>query len=341
LKLLKEHAAREGYEIVGEFVDAETAKTSGRTKFNEMVKFLEKESKTRSENRCRTVLVEKTDRLYRNFKDYVTIDELNIDIHFVKEGEILSPNSNSSAKFMHGIKVLMAKNYVDNLGEETRKGLREKAEQGIWPSKAPIGYRNVVGASGKRIIESDPSTAPIVQKLFERYATGQFSMKAIGEMAIAEGLGLKREGNIAAVIQYTLKSPIYAGWFIWKGRRYEGIHTPLVTKELWDKVQSIRDERRTRKRRRVKRDFAFSRLISCGHCGCTLVGEIKKQKYVYYRCTHYQTDCKEPYVREEVLEEKFTDILRMLRFDDEVLDWIRTALKESHDDVIGRFKTSH
>ena len=34
----------------------------------------------------------------------------------------------------------------------------------------------------------------------------------------------------------------------------------------------------------------------------------------------------------EVLEEKFTDILRMLRFDEEVPDWIRTALKESHDD---------
>ncbi len=129
-----------------------------------------------------------------------------------------------------------------------------------------------------------------------------------------------------------LKNPIYAGWFMWKGRRYEGIHTPLVTKELWDKVQERREERRTRKRRRVKRDFAFGRMISCGHCGCTLVGEIKKGKYIYYRCTHYKTDCNEPYVREEVLEEKFTDILRMLRFDEEVLDWIRTALKESHDD---------
>ncbi len=73
-------------------------------------------------------------------------------------------------------------------------------------------------------------------------------------------------------------------------------------------------------------------MITCGHCGCTLVGEIKKGKYIYYRCTHYKTDCNEPYVREEVLEEKFADILRMLRFDEEVLEWIRTALKEGHDD---------
>lgn len=64
------------------------------------------------------------DRLYRNFKDYVTIDELNLEIHFAKENVILTPESRSSEKFVHGIKVLMAKNYIDNLSEEVRKGLR-------------------------------------------------------------------------------------------------------------------------------------------------------------------------------------------------------------------------
>ena len=49
---------------------------------------------------------------------------------------------------MHAIKVLMAKNYVDNLSEETRKGMSEKAEQGIWPSYAPLGYRNSEGPGG-------------------------------------------------------------------------------------------------------------------------------------------------------------------------------------------------
>jgi DNA invertase Pin-like site-specific DNA recombinase len=333
-KLLEEYAAREGFRVLKEYVDVETAKTPGRRGFNDMVDFFGKRAQLRDgKQRCRILLVEKTDRLYRNLKDYITIDELDVDVHFVKEGVVVSPDSHSSEKFMHGIKVLMAKNYVDNLGEEVKKGMREKAEQGIWPAKAPMGYRNVEGSSGKKIIELDPETSPIVRRMFERYATGRHSMKEVGEMALAEGLEMKREGNIAAGIQYVLKNPIYAGWFKWKGRRYEGIHTPLVTKELWDKVQERREERRTRKRRRVKRDFAFGRMISCGHCGCTLVGEIKKGKYVYYRCTHYKTDCNEPYVREEVLEEKFTDILRMLRFDEEVLDWIRTALQESHDDT--------
>ena len=54
--------------------------------------------------RCRTLLVEKTDRLYRNIKDWVTIDELGIEVHFVKEAVGLSEDSRSSEKFMHGIR---------------------------------------------------------------------------------------------------------------------------------------------------------------------------------------------------------------------------------------------
>jgi site-specific DNA recombinase len=59
---------------------------------------------------------------------------------------------------MHGIKVLMAKNYIDNLSEEARKGMQEKAEQGLWPTIASLGYRNVLGPDGKKIIEISPVT---------------------------------------------------------------------------------------------------------------------------------------------------------------------------------------
>ena len=144
LKLLRDYALHESIRIVEEYVDVETAKQAGRTSFGEMVDFLNKHPESR------IILVEKTDRLYRNLKDWVTLDELALEIHFVKEGVVLSRDSRSSEKFMHGIKVLMAKNYIDNLSEETRKGMTEKAEQGIWPSYAPFGYCNVVGENGKR-----------------------------------------------------------------------------------------------------------------------------------------------------------------------------------------------
>ena len=116
--------------VVQEFVDVETAKMAGRAQFGKMIEYLRKNVST-----CRTILVEKTDRLYRNFKAYVVIDELDLEVHLVKEGQILSKDSRSHDKLTHGIKVLLAKNYVDNLSEETRKGMTEKARQ--EPSSPP------------------------------------------------------------------------------------------------------------------------------------------------------------------------------------------------------------
>ena len=113
------------------------------------------------------MLVEKTDRLYRNLRDWVTMDELEAEIHLVKENVVLSPESRSSDKFIHGIQVLMARNYVLNLGEETKKGMAAKAKLGMWPSFAPPGYRNVVGSDGKRTIEPDPVDGPIITRLFQ------------------------------------------------------------------------------------------------------------------------------------------------------------------------------
>ena len=104
LKLLKDYAATEGFTIAQEYVDVETAKLTGRTAFGEMVAWLW------AHTDVRVILVEKTDRLYRNLKDWVTVDELDAEIHFPKEGVVLSRDSRSSEKFMHGIKVLMAKN---------------------------------------------------------------------------------------------------------------------------------------------------------------------------------------------------------------------------------------
>ena len=119
LELLRDYANRHGLEVVEEFTESETAKVSGREQFQAMLKFLGQKKAPA------ILLVEKTDRLYRNFKDYVYIDDLitakGLEVHLVKENEVLSDKAKSHTKFIHGIKVLMAKNYIDNLSEEVIK----------------------------------------------------------------------------------------------------------------------------------------------------------------------------------------------------------------------------
>ena len=335
LKLLKDYAATEGHTVAQEYVDVETAKQTGRAAFGEMVTWLQ------AHPDVRVILVEKTDRLYRNLKDWVTIDELDAEIHFPKEGVVLSRDSRSSEKFMHGIKVLMAKNYIDNLSEEARKGQQEKAEQGIWPTKTPLGYKNITGADGRKTIAVDEEVAPFVVRVFELYATGQYALRDLAKRMRTDGFVYPRSGNPipASTLQTILRNRLYTGWFEWHGKLYQGKHEPLVPAELWERVQGVLDGRNASKHRRAKHDFAFSGLISCARCGCSVVGEIKKQKYIYYHCTGYADKCQgEPavcrrkHVREEALEEQFSAMLDQLRFDDEVLEWVREALHASHSD---------
>ena len=128
LKLLREYALSNGIRVVEEYVDVETAKQAGRSSFGEMVNYLHHHPE------ARIILVEKTDRLYRNPQGLG-------DPRRTRSGDSLRQGGASSSppipvplkSSMHGIKVLMAKNYIDNLSEETRKGMMEKAEQGIWP----------------------------------------------------------------------------------------------------------------------------------------------------------------------------------------------------------------
>jgi len=134
--LLRATALKEGFEIVREFVEIESARVAGRKQFSEMVTFF-KRNRT-----CRTLLVEKTDRLYRNHRDALTLEDLDIRIHFVKENETLSKDAKSQVKFMHDIRLAMARNYSENLREEVKKGMSEKASQGTYPGRAPFGYRN-------------------------------------------------------------------------------------------------------------------------------------------------------------------------------------------------------
>ena len=329
-KLLKEYAKQKHLTIVKEFTDVETAKAAGRTEFGKMISFLCEHPDVD------TLLVEKTDRLYRNIRDWVTIDECKVEIHFVKENFVLSSESKSSEKFLHGIKVLMAKNYIDNLSEEVRKGLAEKAAQGKWPHRAPVGYVNNTVTHN---IEPDPEKAALIKRLFEEYATGEQSLEQLADIARGSGLFSRNSQVInKAGIHRILTNPIYYGEFIWKGSRYTGSHEAIIPKRLFDHVQKVLHGPTTGSK--AIRKFAFAGLVKCGICGCSMTAEVKKGKYVYYHCTQFHGKCGNSYVREEVLDQLFAEIAGRVRVAPASVEDIKKALKESQRDRVSFQKES-
>lgn len=327
LKLLNEYAQKHGIVVLQEFTDNETAKKSGRSNFNAMLEFFRKNKEVK------IILVEKTDRLYRNFKDYIAIDDLmqdkDLEIHLVKEGSLLGKNSKSHDKFIHGIKVLIAKNYIDNLSEEIQKGLQEKAEQGYWPIKSPYGYKRV---TNKEIV-IDENKLPFVLRAFELYAEGNKSLEAVCKQLYNEGfLYQPTKPKIEkGTLEKLLKNPFYKGTFIYKGKTYEGNHKPIISSALFNKVQVA--FKKDNKPAYNSKKFMFSNLITCGECGCSVVAEIKKQKYIYYHCTWGKGNCaQKQYIREEALEKQFESIVERVTISDEHKKGLIIALKDSHKD---------
>jgi site-specific DNA recombinase len=225
----------------------------------------------------------------------------------------------------------MAKNYIDNLSEEVRKGMLEKAEEGIWPTRAPLGYVNCEREDGKRVIQVDPSTGPMVTQIFEWYGSRRYSLKEVTRMAADAGLRYRGSGGKVprSTVHAILRNPVYYGDVAWDGRIFRGVHEPIVSRQLWDEVQAVL-RGRPGKHRLSRRDFAFAGLLTCGHCGCSLSAQIKKGRYVYYHCTGFRGSCGEPYVREETLQKKFTELLGGLHIDADILGWLTDALRSSH-----------
>lgn len=317
LDLLRVHAKNNALQIVEEFTDVESAKEPGRKNFSCMMKMVRKDP-------ALVILVEKSDRLYRSMRDYAEFEDLRVEVHFVKEGVVLRPDSHSSERFKQGIMALMARNYIENLAEETRKGMTKKAESGIFPSVAPLGYLN----QEKRVVP-DPFRREFIRQCFLWRADG---MPVDEVRKRAEHSGLRsRKGCIVSLSQMhkILSDPIYYGAFRWRGKLYAGTHDPIVDKSTWDLAQYPRGAHLQ------KREFAFRGLIRCAGCGHLYTAELQKG-HRYYHCANRRNPCRGTWLREDRLIVLMRRVVEAIEIDDAFADLVREALLGAH-----REKTDH
>ena len=73
-------------------------------------------------------------------------------------------------------------------------------------------------------------------------------------------------------------------------------------------------------------------MIRCGHCGCAVIGEIKKGKYIYYHCTGQRGKCPEKYARQEMIEAQFCDAVRRIVLPEPFVGWASDVLRQANAD---------
>ena len=310
------YASRNSFEIISWFEEQETAAKRGRPVFNKMLKLLH-------QGKAKGVVLHKIDRGARNLKDWADMADLSdagIEVHFANESiDLHSRGGRLSAD----IQAVVAADYIRNLREETKKGFYGRIKQGLYPLPAPIGYLDRGKGKPK---EPDPMTAPLVQKAFELYGTSRFSFdRLVSEL---HRLGLRnKHGRMVTRngLWLILRNPFYIGIIRLSrtGETFPGAHPPLVSKSLFDRVRLIAT---SKGHTRVQcHDFLFRRLLTCKHCGHTLIGEYQKG-HRYYRC--HTSGCLTKCVREELVESEILHQLAPLRFDETERTCFRHKLSE-------------
>ena len=332
---LKEFAAKEKLEIVASLCEAKTAKEPGRMKFAEMLSLIEK-------GKADGILSWNPDRLARNSVDGGKI------IHMIDRGLIKSLKfptfwfePTPQGLFMLQIAFGQSKYYVDSLRENVTRGMRQKVRNGVWPSKAPLGYLNNAKTRG---IDIDTGKAPKVRKLFELYATRNYNLREIAEWCKRVNLesNLGNEISIGKVHEL-LQNVFYIGLMKYKGEMYEATHEPLISRKLFDKVQEIMREKG--KPQKVKKhNFAFLGLIKCP-CSAAITAEKKIKpscrEYVYYRCTKKKGPCQEKYfLRQKELYRQIKSFLQKVSLSNHDTKKVMAELSKEESQAKEQAKTS-
>jgi len=308
-------AEREGLNIIDIRRESHSAKDSGeRPVFNELIEDLKRK-------RFNGILTWAPDRLSRNAGDLGSLVDL-MDGGILKEirtyGQVFTNSPNE--KFLLMILGSQAKLENDNRGINVKRGLRMKCEMGLWPTCTPTGYINIRNSDRKCIVIPDPDRATVVRKMFEKVAYDKWSGRKVFHWLKFE-LNFKSKGNknlSLSNIYRILQMHFYYGPFEYpqgSGNWYQGKHEPIISKEVFDLVQE------QLKRDRIvqeAREFAFTKLMTCGLCGSGITAEEKYKKlkngnvvkYIYYGCTRSRDlDCKCGYIREEDLVKQMIKVV--------------------------------
>ena len=309
LSELRALAKKEGLSITEEFVEKRTAKMPGRLIFNDMVKRIQK-------GEAQGIVCWKLDRLARNPVDGGQISwmlQQGIIQHLLIHDRSYYPTDNV---LMMSVEFGMANQFIRDLSTNVKRGLRAKVKRGEFPSTAPTGYLN---DTRRRIIVVDRKKSKVIKEAFELYSQGESRLEDISNFLYEKGVrslgGIKFHRDR---VKWILSNPFYYGHFFYGGEIHEGKHSPLISKNLFDKVQDVIIYR-GHPMKPQNEPKAFCGLLRCATCRMMITAEdkVKRQKngnvhkYVYYHCTKKSKTipCNEPHIREEALLEQVNEIL--------------------------------
>lgn len=338
VKEMKELADKKDLKVTEVMTESHSAKDAGqREVFNEMISEIK-------EGKYSGLLTWAPDRLSRNAGDLgALVDLMDQDTLKVIQTHGQRFSDAPSEKFLLMIMGSQAKLENDQKSKNVKRGLRARCEQGLWPAPAPTGYLKHKDREKKCHVVVDPKRAPTIKEMYQKVAYEDWSGRKVYRW-LKDELNFKSKNGkhlSRSNVYLTLKNTFYYGRFEYPSGSdnwYDGIHEPLISKDLYEKVQLAL--RANTQYKPNSKEFAFTRLMKCGKCGSGISAQEKtktlsdgsERKYIYYSCSRSRDiNCDGAYVRETDLIEQLIELI-------EDIDLNESGLAKSVEAEVGRFR---
>lgn len=329
---LLEYCDRRAFDVIEIFEIVESSTRGDRKLFRQMLDFIKKRPHPVA------LVADKVDRVQRSFQEFPMLDDLiqrgQLELHFNTEGYVITRESKSQDRLMWSIGVVMSQAYVENLRDNVKRGMEQKVRNGEWTSAPPTGYALERQPNGRNWIVPDPVHGVLVGKVFERYATGLYSLSEMADYS--ESIGLRsRSGKTltAPAIHNLIKNPFYCGEMIVKGKIWPHRYAPLTDKATFQACYDVRRRKSNWQQPVVYRgkDFLFRSLMRCAVSGKTITCDIKREKYVYLICHDPYNPAAKLYIPEEEIALQVKEVLNRLHISYDVLEAMRARLALTHE----------
>ena len=325
-------AQRDNLKVIDILSESQSAKAPGRPVFNEAITRIH-------HNEAQGIICWKLDRLARNPVDGGNINwmlQQGMIRHIKTHERNYYPTDNV---LMMSVEFGMANQFIRDLSQNSKRGLRAKAERGWYPTYATLGYmHNPLKRKGEKEIIKDPKRFDLVKKMFDLMLTGNHFPPKILEIATDQwGLRNRLGKKVARSTIYRIfNDPFYYGMFEYpkhSGNWYQGAHKPMITEDQYDRIQDLLG--RKGKSRPKKHHFTFTGLMQCGECGAMITAEkkIKRCKngnvhrYIYYHCTkRINPKCTQKCIEENKLKEQILEVINKIQIPPEFHDWAMNEL---------------
>jgi site-specific DNA recombinase len=284
---LEQYCILKEYTAVKYYAEDFSAKSfDNRPEFNKLLDFIKA-----NKGRVRKLLIVRWDRFSRNapeaYNMIAKLAKMGVEVNAIEQPlDLMVPEN----KMMLAFYLAAPEVENDRRSINTINGMRKNRKQGRWLGVAPVGYKNARDGQDKPILVKSEQ-APLVQKAFELYATGNYHMDIVRKMINEDGLEIGK-----SQFPRLLQNPIYCGFVEIKAFRNEpdelvrGIHEPIVSEELFNEVQQVMTGKKkfTAKITKLRDEFPLRGFLICNRCGRNLTASGSKgrsERYYYYHCT--------------------------------------------------------